>query len=280
MYDQFEVPDSSGNKRTFETGAHRDVDDGKPRFDLLSLHGMKRQAAHMLKGAVKHGFRNWEKGWPVSISIASIWRHWLAYLTGDKKEDHLSAMKFNIDAIIHVEEGGNNAELWGKAGLLDNDVIYPQHGTNMNRDETFYKIVLSVASDYQVKLSYYGGTTDELYTHFMSGDTATHSAPTRDTFADALIWLEQNQYLHLEQDGLHTPVWQAAAVGRPFDWGTEPAKDTAPSSGNATVSYNGVILGSDAKCSCGITGACLGTCSDYVPDDDDDNEDERFDVYD
>lgn len=94
----------SGARQSFDTGAVRDTQDGKPRYDLISIHALRRRAVHMANGAKKYGDRNWEKGIPASRCIASALRHIFAWMLGDRSEDHLSAVGFNIDCIIHWEE--------------------------------------------------------------------------------------------------------------------------------------------------------------------------------
>jgi hypothetical protein len=100
---EFVVKDS-GQRREFSTGAKRDMDDNKPRPDLISPHALQRVGVHMAKGAKKYGDRNWEKGMPVSIYIASLFRHLLAYQMGLRDEDHMAAVMFNAQAILHFEE--------------------------------------------------------------------------------------------------------------------------------------------------------------------------------
>lgn len=86
------------------TGAKRDNQDDKERYDLLPLHALKRDAALYKRGAEKYGDRNWEKGQRVSRTLASLWRHLVAYQMGERTEDHLAAIRFNAASIIHVEE--------------------------------------------------------------------------------------------------------------------------------------------------------------------------------
>lgn len=98
------VTKDSGERVKFFTGAVRDVDDGKPRYDLIGLHGLTRLAFLMARGALKYGERNWEKGQPASRYLASAFRHLVQYAMGDRSEDHLAAVAFNVFGIMHVEE--------------------------------------------------------------------------------------------------------------------------------------------------------------------------------
>lgn len=213
---KYEVKDSSGVHREFYTGAHRDDDTGKIRYDLLSLHGLKRQAEHMTKGAIKHGARNWEKGWPVSVSIASIWRHFMAYLAGDYTEDHLSAMKFNIDCIIHVEEGGNNQELRGMPNLMDHPRYAEDVPDSPSLTDEFYRAVaIQVVADFQVKVTPYGGTSEQLYKHCMKSALAPFD---KSVFLTTLIKLMKENVIQVIEDGYHDPLWQLSDVGEPPEW--------------------------------------------------------------
>lgn len=103
MSDKFITKDS-GQRQEFQTGSLRDTNEGKPRYDLISIHGLKRLADLMARGAKKYGERNWEKGQPVSRFYESLFRHLIAYREGDRSEDHLAAITFNTFGIIHMEE--------------------------------------------------------------------------------------------------------------------------------------------------------------------------------
>lgn len=102
------VVKDSGKRIDYATGARRDTDEGKPRYDLISHHMLTRLAHHLRKGAEKYGDRNWEKGIPTWRLVASGLRHVYAYIAGDRTEDHLSAIIFNFGAIVHFEESGGN----------------------------------------------------------------------------------------------------------------------------------------------------------------------------
>ena len=99
----FDVKDS-GQRQQFETGAVRDTAVGKSRPDLVSQHFLNRLGAHLAKGALKYTDNNWKKGMPLSRFWASAWRHMVAVGMGKTDEDHLSAVAFNIMAIVHFQE--------------------------------------------------------------------------------------------------------------------------------------------------------------------------------
>ena len=106
----------SGERVDFTTGSVRDTDEGKPRYDLISPVGLKRVALLMAKGAEKYGERNWELGQPTSRFYASMFRHMMAWVDGERTEDHLAAVVFNAMGIMHMEEKVDE-------GLLSPDLI-------------------------------------------------------------------------------------------------------------------------------------------------------------
>ncbi len=116
----FTVKDS-GSREQFSSGAVRDTEEGKPRYDLISPWALTRLANHMARGAKKYGDRNWEKGMPRARLFSSALRHLMqaimaanepgdpwgvvrAFNNTEDAEDHLSAVLFNVMAIIHFEE--------------------------------------------------------------------------------------------------------------------------------------------------------------------------------
>lgn len=97
-----EIKDS-GERRSFDSGAVRDVTEGKGRFDLLPPNAIRRLALHYQNGAKKYGDRNWEKGIPVSNYLDSGLRHLFSYLAGAKDEDHLVAGAWNVMCAMETE---------------------------------------------------------------------------------------------------------------------------------------------------------------------------------
>lgn len=100
----FDSVKDSGSREEFQTGSVRDTRDGKGRFDLISPIVTERDAKHLENGAKKYGSRNWEKGQPLSRFMDSAMRHLNKYMEGHRDEDHLAAARWNIAAIIHIEE--------------------------------------------------------------------------------------------------------------------------------------------------------------------------------
>lgn len=94
----------SGDRTQFETGAVRDMQEGKGRCDLLPPAALLRIAKHFEAGAVKYGDRNWELGIPMHSFVDSGIRHLLKYMDGWTDEDHLCAAAWNILCALETEE--------------------------------------------------------------------------------------------------------------------------------------------------------------------------------
>lgn len=97
------ITKDSGKRQEFTSGAVRDTVEGKPRYSLIPVAALRRWADLMARGAEKYGERNWELGMPTSRYLDSGMRHLFSYLEGDRTEDHLSAVLFNVGAMIHFE---------------------------------------------------------------------------------------------------------------------------------------------------------------------------------
>lgn len=98
----YELQDS-GERQEFDTGAVRDKQTGKGRFDLLPAQAMLRLARHFEKGSIKYAPRNWERGIPVSRFLDSALRHAFSFLEGKGDEDHLVAAAWNLIAALETE---------------------------------------------------------------------------------------------------------------------------------------------------------------------------------
>jgi hypothetical protein len=126
----------SGERREFDTGAVRDIQEGKGRCDLMPLDvvaeylndqiiryiGQFQQtgdaiwlnyalanierddpytivlevAKHFEEGAKKYGEYNWQKGIPTHCYIDSAVRHYLKDMRGDNDEPHDRAFVWNL----------------------------------------------------------------------------------------------------------------------------------------------------------------------------------------
>lgn len=100
------VTKDSGEREQFDSGAKRDTQAGKPRYDLIPTHALKRIAGLYARGADKYDDNNWHKGIPYSRCLASLERHLQQWKQGDRDEDHLAAVVWNALAIMHYEEVG------------------------------------------------------------------------------------------------------------------------------------------------------------------------------
>ena len=98
------ITKDSGERRKFNTGAQRDVVNGKGRYDLISPIMIERLAKLLQRGAEKYNDRNWEKGMPLSVYMDSGMRHLFKFLEGHRDEDHLIAAIWNLQALLHIEE--------------------------------------------------------------------------------------------------------------------------------------------------------------------------------
>jgi len=101
---KFKKVKDSGQRQSFQTGAVRDAQSGKGRYDLLPPRAIRRLAEHYENGAVKYGDKNWEKGIPLSRMIDSALRHLFKALEGQTDEDHLTACAWNVLGIVELQE--------------------------------------------------------------------------------------------------------------------------------------------------------------------------------
>ena len=91
-------------KRIFESGSQRDDDTHKPLVNHLTAYVRLRFGYLLRIGANKYGKNNWQKGQPTEAALESMHRHLAKYELGDRSEDHLSAIIFNVQLIMKNEE--------------------------------------------------------------------------------------------------------------------------------------------------------------------------------
>jgi len=94
----------SGKRQEFGTGAVRDIQEGKGRYDLLPTRAIRRLAKHYENGARKYGDNNYLKGMPMTRFLDSALRHLFKAAEGQKDEDHFIAAVWNLMAIIEYQE--------------------------------------------------------------------------------------------------------------------------------------------------------------------------------
>lgn len=115
MSDDFITKDS-GERRVFETGSVRDSRKGKGRFDLIPAYPLKRLAQLYERGAEKYADNNWQKGQPLANYLDSAMRHMNDYRDGDRAEDHLIAVAWNVFAYIWTERAIEQGKLPASLG--------------------------------------------------------------------------------------------------------------------------------------------------------------------
>lgn len=93
----------SGTRQAFESGAVRDTQGGKGRFDLIPFWPLFAYACIMEAGAIKYAANNWRKGMPISRYIDSAERHLGKYKSGFRDEPHLWQALWNIGCAIHTQ---------------------------------------------------------------------------------------------------------------------------------------------------------------------------------
>lgn len=107
------VTKDSGKRAEFASGMRRDIQDNKPRFDLILPADqpynetlLYRWAALLERGRIKYGERNWEKAnstEELDRFKASALRHFVQAVSGETDEDHWAAVVFNINAVVYLE---------------------------------------------------------------------------------------------------------------------------------------------------------------------------------
>jgi hypothetical protein len=103
------VTKDSGKREEYSSGMCRDLQEGKPRYDLITpLNCPKdssmlyRWAMLMERGMSKYGYRNWELANSEEELLRfkqSAIRHFVQWMNQwDTEEDHAAAIFFNIQA--------------------------------------------------------------------------------------------------------------------------------------------------------------------------------------
>ena len=93
----------SGKRRGFGTGSVRDFATGKGMPQLMSPLVEIELAKHYEKGGSKYGWRNWEKGQPLSEYLGSARRHKLKRSMGYYDENHSLAWAWNVNCFVQTE---------------------------------------------------------------------------------------------------------------------------------------------------------------------------------
>lgn len=133
----------SGERQEYVSGMRRDVQSGKPRFDLLLVDGLPygeqfltRFAGLLERGAEKYGESNWtlaDSAEELARFKASAFRHFIQWISGELDEDHGAAVAFNIMAADYVKWKMDNAEVseepksWEQTGNSGNPCQCAHH---------------------------------------------------------------------------------------------------------------------------------------------------------
>lgn len=104
--------------REFDTGAKRDSNSLKSAIHNLKGYTRLRFGYHMRHGSNKYGDSNWEKGLPTDCYLESLDRHLALYMSGNRDEDHLSAIIFGIQGcMINEQKEGISDDYYFKKNL-------------------------------------------------------------------------------------------------------------------------------------------------------------------
>lgn len=101
---EFDKVQDSGKRQSFKTGAVRDTQENKGRYDLLPVHAIHRLARHFENGARKYDADNWRKGIPLRRYMDSLLRHAFEFMGGKDDEDHLAAIIWNACCLLETQE--------------------------------------------------------------------------------------------------------------------------------------------------------------------------------
>lgn len=102
----YETKDS-GQRMDYPSGMRRDIQTGKPRYDLIPLMPLRRLADLYTRGAEKYGDSNWQlanSDEELQRFKGSALRHMYQWLEGDHSEDHAIATCWNIFAYLTIED--------------------------------------------------------------------------------------------------------------------------------------------------------------------------------
>ena len=97
--------------RKFNSGAVRDLERNKENYlEGISWIALQRYARYMDEKALKYGRGNWQKGIPPESYMRSLLRHIQKFIAEwnygicEEKDDHLSAITFNVFGLMHELE--------------------------------------------------------------------------------------------------------------------------------------------------------------------------------
>lgn len=106
------ITKDSGERLNFASGMQRDIEENKPRFDLLMALDdsyenclLTRWAKLLDRGARKYSERNWEQANSIDEFKrfkSSAFRHFMQLIMGETDEDHFAAVLFNLNGMVYL----------------------------------------------------------------------------------------------------------------------------------------------------------------------------------
>jgi hypothetical protein len=111
------ITKDSGKRQDYASGMRRDLQAGKPRYDLIPIPMLTRLAGLYERGAVKYGDCNWmlaNSEEELNRFKASAMRHMFQWANGEDDEDHASAIVFNVFAYETIREKMEFEEDWSE----------------------------------------------------------------------------------------------------------------------------------------------------------------------
>jgi hypothetical protein len=99
-----EIVKESPLSRVFDSGMKRDNDENKPYVHNLQGYTRLRFGYLTRMGARNYGDGNFLLGSPSEDALKSLDRHLAKFLDGDRSEDHLAAMIFNVQLVMLNEK--------------------------------------------------------------------------------------------------------------------------------------------------------------------------------
>lgn len=101
------ITKDSGIRQAYDSGMVRDIQDGKPRYELLDRTYLREWAELMARGAEKYGDDNWrlaDSKEELARFKASALRHMFQWMDDETDEAHHVAVAFNIAAAEYVKK--------------------------------------------------------------------------------------------------------------------------------------------------------------------------------
>lgn len=131
---KYETKDS-GRREEYASGMRRDIQEGKPRYDLIPIPLLRRLAELYARGAEKYGDNNWKLAnseEELQRFKASGLRHLYQWLSGEQDEDHAIATVWNIFAYETIKKQIKGD--YFPAPSLGNQILYERYRDDKDDD--------------------------------------------------------------------------------------------------------------------------------------------------